>query len=307
MRSHFCRLAPGQLVCVAFLLFGLSLRAQSRASEEGRREQWQKVPEILAALNVRPGVTVADVGAGDGFFTTRLARAVGSNGRVFAVDVDDAAIERLRKRLQDDGIENVTIVKGAADDPKLPQGILDAALIVNSYHEMEQHRSILTAIRRALKPDGRLVIVEPVQPSKRTRPRADQVRDHEIDPEYVLQDTRAAGFRVVGLEDPFTRRNGNIEWLMALQPGDVPSTSIAVAEPRRDASPEELKDPSLRVSLEAFSKLASNRSVAIVDVRDEDSFAEGHIPGALSIPLESIEKSVEQLRSLGKPVVTYCS
>ena len=61
------------------------------------------------------------------------------------------------------------------------------------------------------------------------------------------------------------------------------------------------------MSLEAFSKLASNRSVTIVDVRDEDSFAEGHIPGALSIPLESIEKSVEQLRSLGKPVVTYCS
>ena len=125
--------------------------------------------------------------------------------------------------------------------------------------------------------------------------------------EYVLQDARAAGFRVVGLEDPFTRRNGDIEWLMALQPGDVPSTSIAVAEPSRDASREELKDPSLRVSLEAFSKLASNRSVTIVDVRDEDSFAEGHIPRALSIPLESIEKSVEQLRNLGKPVVTYCS
>ena len=182
MRSHFCRLALGQLVCVGFLLFGLSLSAQSRTSEEGQREQWQRVPEIFAALGVRPGVTIADVGAGDGFFTTRLARAVGSTGRVFAVDVDDAAIERLRKRLQDDGIENVTIVKGAADDPKLPQGVLDAALIVNAYHEMEQHRSILTAIRRALKPDGRLVIVEPVQTSKRTRPRADQVRDHEINP-----------------------------------------------------------------------------------------------------------------------------
>ena len=89
MRSHFCRLALGQLVCVAFLL-----RAQSRTPDEGQREKWQRVPEIFAALGVRPGVTVADVGAGDGFFTIRLARAVGSNGRVFAVDVDDAAIER---------------------------------------------------------------------------------------------------------------------------------------------------------------------------------------------------------------------
>jgi ubiquinone/menaquinone biosynthesis C-methylase UbiE len=95
---------------------------------------------------------------------------------VFAVDIDDAVMARLRKRLQEDGIENVTIVKGSIDDPKLPDAALDAALIVNAYHEMEQHQLILAALRRALKPDGRLVIVEPVTPSRRGRSRAEEGR-----------------------------------------------------------------------------------------------------------------------------------
>jgi predicted methyltransferase len=306
MRPHSSRLFLRSLICLAGLLSGMSLLAQSRASEEGRREQWQNVDQIFAEMGVRPGAVVADVGAGDGFFTSRLARVVGSNGRVFAVEIDDAGIRRLRQRLRDDGIENVTIVKGAPDDPKLPELALDAALIVNAYHEMTQHASMMAALRRALKPDARLVIVEPVSPSRRGRPRAEQARNHEIDPEYVLQDARAAGFRVVALQDPFTKRKGDIEWLMALQPGAVPVTPAAAAEPDQEPSGE-LKNSSLRVSLEDFLALVSKAAVTIVDVRGEAGFDAGHIPGALSIPLESVEGSVERLRRLEKPVVTYCS
>jgi predicted methyltransferase len=185
------------LVFLACSLRGVQLLAQDRTAEESRREQWQKVQEIFAEMRIRPGATVADVGAGDGFFTSRLARAVGPDGRVFAVDIDEKALERLRKRLDDDGIRNVTIIKGAGDDPKLPADVLDSALIVNAYHEIEQHQSVLSALRRALKRDGRLVIVEPVRDSRRGRPRADQVRDHEIDPEFVLREARAAGFHIV--------------------------------------------------------------------------------------------------------------
>jgi predicted methyltransferase len=306
MGSHSRRLFIRLVICLALLVSGISLFAQSRASEEARREQWQKVDLIFAEMHIMPGAVVADVGAGDGFFTSRLARVVGSNGRVFAVEIDDGQIERLRKRLQNDGVENVTIVKGAPDDPKLPERALDAALIVNAYHEMAEHQSMMAAIRRALKSDARLVIVEPVKPSKRGRLRAEQARDHEIDPEYVLQDARAAGFRVVALQDPFTRRNGDIEWLMALQPGDMPTTSVATEEPGHQPSPD-LKDPALRVSVNELLAMLSKDAVTIVDVRGEDSFTAGHIPGAVSIPLESVEGKVERLRSLGKPVVTYCS
>lgn len=156
-----------QLACLTSLLIGIPLAAQDRGAEESRREQWQKVDEIFGAMAIRPGAVVADVGAGDGFFTSRLARAVGHHGRVFAVDIDDAALERLRRGLAVDGIQNVSIIKGTTDDPKLPEGVLDAALIINAYHEMPQHQSILAALRRALKPEGRLVIVEPVEASRR--------------------------------------------------------------------------------------------------------------------------------------------
>ena len=305
MRSRSPRVLL-HLIGLACLFCGVSLLGQERAAQEGRREKWQKVDAIFAEMGVRPGAIVADVGAGDGFFTSRLARAVGVNGRVFAVDIDDAAMDRLRKRLHEEGIENVTIVKGTTDDPKLPERTLDAALVVNAYHEMEQHQSILAALRRALKPDGRLVIVEPVTPSRRGRPRADEVRSHEIDPEYVLQDARAAGFAVVALRDPFTRRDDEIHWLIALQPGDMPAASTPPTEPGPETD-EALKDPALRISLDEFVGLAAKGAVTIVDVRGEESFADGHIPGALLIPLRSIEGSVERLRSLRKPVVTYCS
>lgn len=306
MRQRSSRLSLLPFVWLAYLAFGVVLLGQDRTSQERRREQWQNVDTIFAEMGARPGAIVADIGAGDGFFTSRLARAVGASGRVFAVEIDDAAIDRLHKRLQEDGVENVTIVKGAVDDPKLPEGRLDAALIVNAYHEMDQHQSILMALRRALKPDGRLVIVEPVTPSKRGRPRADEVRSHEIDPEYVLQDARAAGFSVVTLKDPFTRRDGDIEWLMTLQPGDMPPVTTAATSVVNDDS-EELKDPALRISLDEFIGVVSKGAVTIVDVRGDDSFAAGHIPGAISIPLATIESRAEQLRRLAKPVVTYCS
>ena len=306
MRSRFGRLSFPQLVALGCLFCGVSLVGQNRAADERRREQWQKVDAIFAEMGVRSGAIVADVGAGDGFFTSRLARAVGTTGHVFAVEIDDAAMDRLRKRLQEDGVENVTIVKGAPDDPRLPAATLDAALIVNAYHEMKQHQLILGALRRALKPDGRLVIVEPVTPSRRGRPRADEARHHEIDPEYVLQDARAAGFGVLGLKDPFTRRDTDIEWLMVLQPWDMPTGRSAATEPGREGG-DELKDPSLRVSLDEFIGLTSKGAVTVVDVRGEENFAAGHIPGAVWIPLGSIEAGAERLRRLGKPVVTYCS
>jgi predicted methyltransferase len=306
MRGVSRRRSVRRIVCLACVCWGVALSAQDRAAQDRRREQWQKVDAIFAEMGVHPGAVVADIGAGDGFFTTRLAKAVGPGGRVFAVDIDDTPLARLRKRLQDEGIDNVTIVKGAVDDPKLPKAALDAALTVNAYHEMEQHQAMLTALRLALKPDGRLVIVEPVTPSRRNRPRADETKSHEIDPEYVVQDARAAGFAVLTLKDPFTRRADDVEWLLALQPGDLPpAPSAAAATDRADA--EAAKDPALRMSLEDLIRLRQGDGATVVDVRSRDSFDEAHIPGAISIPLATIEKSVEHLRTLGKTVVTYCS
>jgi 3-mercaptopyruvate sulfurtransferase SseA len=123
----------------------------------------------------------------------------------------------------------------------------------------------------------------------------------------VLQDARAAGFAVVSLKDPFTRRDSNIEWLMALRPGDMPPVTPTGTAPARETSDAELNDPSLRIPIEEFAVLASKGTVTVVDVRDEDSFVTGHIPGAIWIPLSSVDRSLERLRALAEPVVTYCS
>jgi predicted methyltransferase len=282
------------------------LVAQSRADQEKQREQWQRVGDIFQAMGVRSGAAVADVGAGGGFFTSRLAIAVGPSGHVFAVDVDDASLDRLRRRLTEEAHGNVTVIKGTSTDPRLQAGTLDAALIINAYHEMPEHQAMLQAIRMALKPTGRLVIVEPISDARRAAERAEQTREHEIAPEFALQDARAAGFRITGLEDPFTTRGRVVEWMMTVTPGAASTTVAPVATPK-DASTEDLRDPDLRIPVDELVTLTTSGSVTIIDVRDEGIFREGHIPNAVLIPLESVETSAERLRGLKRPFVTYCS
>jgi predicted methyltransferase len=284
------------------------LVAQTRPEQERQREQWQRVADIFRAMDVRPGAVVADIGAGDGFFTSHLASAVGPSGQVFAVDVNDAQIDRLRRRLTEQSISNVTVIKGTANDPRLPAGTLDAALIINAYHEMPEHQAMLEAIRSALKPTGRLVIVEPISASRRTATRRDQTRDHEIAPEFVMQDVRAANLRIVGLEDPFTTRGRSVEWMMTVTPSSA--TTIVAASPASsapEAGSRDWRDPGLRISVDEFVKITSSGSATIIDVRDEGMFAKGHIPNAILIPLDDIESSVDRLRGLKQPFLTYCS
>lgn len=90
----------------------------ARIREDNARDGWQRVPDILVALNVVPGSRVADVGAGDGFFTVRLARAVGPKGRVIAEDIDTKALARLRVRVAEELLENIDVVQGGPDEPE---------------------------------------------------------------------------------------------------------------------------------------------------------------------------------------------
>lgn len=280
-----------------------------RATEESRRDQWQKVDEIFKAMGVRPGAVVADIGAGGGYFTARLSRAVGAHGRVYAVDVSAAEVRRLRERVVDEQLTNVDVVEGAADDPRLPAGALDAALIVNAYHEMTEHEAMLAKIKASLKPDGRLVIVEPIATSRRESDRADQVRTHEIGVEHVQREARGAGFRVLALQDPFTSRLNarDDEWLLVLTPTQAaPATPAPVAGSGHD---ESWKAPELRIGVEEFKRLFAAKKVVVVDVRDPDSYREGHLPGAMLITLEEIAEgdAADRLRGDRRPIVTYCS
>jgi ubiquinone/menaquinone biosynthesis C-methylase UbiE len=171
-------------------------RSASGQTPRETREQWQRIPDIFVALRVAPGSRVADVGAGDGYFTERLAKHVGPGGRVFAVDVVESALAQLRRLVEGEKLANVELVLGEADDPRLPYGTLDAALVVNAYHEMVQHAPMLAGIRRALRPGGVLVIVDNA-PTDSAAPRYRQTGEHQLALPLAEQDLREAGFEVV--------------------------------------------------------------------------------------------------------------
>jgi ubiquinone/menaquinone biosynthesis C-methylase UbiE len=294
-------------------------RAQSSLAqqEETARETWQKVPDIFEAMAVRPGASVADVGAGDGFLTVRLSRAVGPTGRVIAVDVSARALERLRARVDHEGLTNVETVKGDADDPHLASASLDAALIVNAYHEMADYQAMLQHLRSALKPDGRLVIVEPISDKRRDVSRDQQVAAHEIAVHFVEQEVREAGFRIRRFQDPFTMRHEVSEWLLAAVPDSLapaqgaicpvpPKTSASSPSPATNDEAA-IANPDLRMAFDTFKKRRAENSIVVVDVRSEEEFLAGHVPGATWIPSNRLTEQIAQLRARGKPIVTYCS
>jgi SAM-dependent methyltransferase len=188
--------------------------------EPEMREKYGRASEILRRLRVAPGEHVADVGAGLGFFATQLARVVGREGRVVAVEINEDLVTELRARAAEAPYPQVEAVLGTAEDPKLAAQSLDAVLIVNSYHEMPQHQLMLGAIRRALKPNGRLMLVEPFAAGKRANPRDVQEREHLLAPELAEQDLREAGFRIVECDETFLQLPGSDhgDWLILARP-----------------------------------------------------------------------------------------
>jgi predicted methyltransferase len=276
---------------------------------ERQRDEWQKVGEIFQAMAVRPGAVVADIGAGDGYFTSRLSAAVGAEGRVLAVDIGADVLRRLRTRVADSGLGNVEVIEGAFDDPRLPEGSLDAALIVNAYHEMTEHEAMLAKIKAALKPGGRLVIVEPISPSRRDARREEQTRSHEIAADLVREDARAAGFTELAVHDPFVKRpQGNDdEWMLVLSPAAA-STTPPAAQGFASRN-EEWKSPELRITVREFKRRAAEGGVLVLDVRDPQSYRQGHLPGAVLMTPEELATPEGQAKLKGETrlIVAYCS
>ena len=115
---------------------------------------------VLDALDLKPGMSVADLGAGSGFYAWRIGRRVGERGIVYAVDIQPEMVRLLEKRMAQKGASNVKALLGTATDPRLPAGALDLVVMVDVYHELEFPYEVLNSIVRALKPGGRLAFVE---------------------------------------------------------------------------------------------------------------------------------------------------
>jgi ubiquinone/menaquinone biosynthesis C-methylase UbiE len=216
------------------------------------REAWQKPAEVVRRLGIRRGEVVAEIGCGPGYFTGRLARAVGPSGRVFAVDAEPMILETLRDRL--DGIRNVTPVLGRGDDPLLQQGSCDLALVVNVYHHFGDRATALRHIARTLNSRGRLVNIDwdaretPVGPPlKRRIPRDDFLRDarragltlvaeHQCLPYQYFLVLRRTGRRENGAAGPSYFRRGSRASRSPSPKRLKPSTVTKMARPGKSES-----------------------------------------------------------------------
>jgi ubiquinone/menaquinone biosynthesis C-methylase UbiE len=128
--------------------------------ERPERVREEQPDKALDYIGIAPGSAVADIGAGSGYFTTRLARRVGPTGKVYANDIQQGMLLLIADKVGRIGLKNVDLVLGTPDDPQLPANSLDLALMVDVYHELEFPREVLASLVRALKPDGRIVFVE---------------------------------------------------------------------------------------------------------------------------------------------------
>ena len=162
--------------------------AQSNAfSTEQARDDRNEANTVMELAHISPGMTVADIGAGEGYYTVRLAERVGAGGRVLAQDIDRDALRRLGNRVERERLDNVSIKLGAPDDPRLPERSFDRIFLVHMYHEVSEPYAFLWRLRPALREGGQVVVVDVDRP-------ADQ---HGLRPELLFCEFQQVGFRLV--------------------------------------------------------------------------------------------------------------
>jgi len=165
----------------------VSALSSNEYSTEDQRDNLGEAKVVMDLASIREGTTVADIGAGEGYYTVRLAERVGSQGRVLAQDIDPEAIAHLGQRVERERLDNVSIKTGAADDPRLPANSFDRVFMIHMYHEVSEPYAFLWRLRPALKAGGQVVVVDVDRPT-------DQ---HGIPPELLFCEFRAVGFRLV--------------------------------------------------------------------------------------------------------------
>ena len=158
--------------------------------ERSEREQEEAPSKAIEALELKPGMVVADIGAGSGYYTARIAKRLGPTGRVYATDIQPGMIELLNRRIANEGLTNVTTILGAMEDPKLPPQSIDLAIMVDVYHELQQPQVFLQRLKETFKPDGRLVLLE----FRKEDPTVPILEVHKMSVAEVKAELEAEGF-----------------------------------------------------------------------------------------------------------------
>lgn len=159
--------------------------------DEAARDKLGEAADVMRIAGIKPGMAVADIGTGGGYYVLRVAPVVGPQGRVFAQDISATALERLRQRTMAAKLTNVRFVQGSQANARLPDSAVDVALMIHMYHEIEQPYLLLDRLRRSLKPGGRVVVVDLDRPSQ----------DHGMPKALLACEVKAVGYELVTMAD----------------------------------------------------------------------------------------------------------
>lgn len=169
----------------------VSAAGDTQFSNEAARDEAGEAEFVMDWAGIKLGTTVADIGAGEGYYTIRLGERVGPKGRVLAQDINRGALDRLGERVTREQLDNVAIKEGATDDPRLPENSFDRIFMVHMYHEVDEPYAFLWRMRPALAKGGEVIVVD------RDRP-TDQ---HGIPPELLFCEFAAVGYRLTGFSE----------------------------------------------------------------------------------------------------------
>ena len=181
-------------------------------STEAGRDRLNEATTVMKLANLRDGMSVADIGAGEGYYTVRLSPRVGRKGRVLAEDIDGAALTLLGDRVQRERLDNVSIEQGDEADPRLPPASFDRIFMIHMYHEVSEPYAFLWNLRPALRPHGQVIVVDVERPTTR----------HGIPPRQLFCEFAAVGFRLTD----FVRKPELTGYYAQFEPvGDRPNPS----------------------------------------------------------------------------------
>ncbi len=164
--------------------------------EDPKRDAYQQPHEVITALKLKEGEVVADIGAGSGYFTFRLARHVGDTGRVYAVDISPEMIIHMNRRFRDLNLKNVVTILAAPDDPLLPDASIDRFFICDTWHHIENHPHYLALMKKMLKPGGQIVMID----FKKVETPVGPPLEMRIDRKDLIKEMETNGFRVASEE-----------------------------------------------------------------------------------------------------------
>jgi ubiquinone/menaquinone biosynthesis C-methylase UbiE len=174
---------------------------QVPSAAERDRDSWQQPEKVMDTIGVKEGMTIGEVGAGNGYFTFKLAARVGPTGLIYANDIDPNGLQNIKAGARQRKIEHIVTVQGEVADPLLPPGVMDLVIMVYAFHELAEPVKLLQNLKPSLKPDATLVILE------RDPGKIHSTSDHFYDQDKLLEVVREAGFELVRVETFLVRDN----------------------------------------------------------------------------------------------------